>query len=103
MKQTAIAGLGAFRMSIDAATPPGGLDSSLRALWWMAKGDWNKAHAEVDHEDGADAAWVHAYLHRVEGDLANARYWYLRAGKPVSSASLEDEWTEIAADLTGKP
>ena len=68
-------------------------------MWWAGKGDWNKAHAIVQDEDGADAAWVHAYLHRVEGDLGNAGYWYRRAGKPVATDPLEAEWERIVAAL----
>jgi hypothetical protein len=70
-----------------------------RALWWAAKGDWDKAHKIVMADEGADATWVHAYLHRVEGDLPNARYWYGTAGRPASTGALEDEWTSIAAEL----
>jgi hypothetical protein len=91
-----------FRATIGADKPPAGLDPPLEALWWMAKGDWNKAHSAVDDEEGEVAAWVHAYLHRVEGDLANAGYWYRRAGKPMSDATLDDEWTEIAGVLLGR-
>ena len=61
-----------------------GPDAPLAALWWAAKGEWDKAHEIVQDEDDADAAWVHAYLHRVEGDLGNAGYWYRRAGKSES-------------------
>ena len=103
MKQPSGARLAAFRASVEAAAPPAGLGPPLRALWWMAKGDWVKAHAEVDDEEGESAAWVHAHLHRVEGDLGNAGYWYRRAGRPVSRAGLDDEWTEIATALTEKP
>jgi hypothetical protein len=90
-----------FRASTESAAPPAGLDAPMKALWWMAKGDWRKAHDAVDHEAGAVAAWVHAYLHRVEGDLGNASYWYRQAGKPASTASLDDEWAQIASALIG--
>ena len=89
----------AFGHSLSAAQPPAGLDAPLAALWWAAKGDWDKAHAIVQDEDGANAAWVHAYLHRVEGDLPNAGYWYRGAGKAVASGPLEDEWRAIVAAL----
>jgi hypothetical protein len=89
----------AFEASIANAAPPAGLSASLQGLWWAAKGDWDKAHKLVQDEDSRDAAWVHAYLHRVEGDLPNARYWYGTAGKPVVSGALEDEWTAIVAAL----
>jgi len=73
----------------------------VQALWWAAKGDWDAAHKIVMGEDGADAAWVHAYLHRVEGDLANAGYWYRTAGKPVAKGPLEAEWEAISGALLG--
>lgn len=84
---------------VSAAAPPAGLAPTVQALWWAAKGEWERAHKIVMTEDGADAAWVHAYLHRVEGDLPNARYWYRTAGKPVATGALEDEWSAIAAAL----
>jgi hypothetical protein len=87
-----------FRASLDAAKPPK-VSGPLRALWHAAKGDWNRAHEIVQDEEGADAAWVHAYLHRVEGDLSNAGYWYRRAGRPATKDSLELEWTAIAEGL----
>ncbi len=74
-------------------------DAPLAALWWAAKGDWDQAHEIVQDEDDADAAWVHAYLHRVEGDLGNAGYWYRRAGKPVATGPLETEWEQMVSAL----
>jgi hypothetical protein len=88
-----------FRASLSGAEPAPNLDAPLAALWWAAKGDWNKAHSIAQHEETSDAAWVHAYLHRVEGDLGNAGYWYRRAGKPVASGSLEAEWEQIVQTL----
>jgi hypothetical protein len=90
-----------FRASLAGAEPAPGLDAPLSALWWAAKGDWDKAHKLVQDEDTRDAAWVHAYLHRVEGDLGNAGYWYRQAGKPVANESLEAEWEQIASVLLG--
>jgi hypothetical protein len=81
------------------AKPPAGASTPLAALWHVAQGDWQKAHALVDHEEGAAAAWVHAHLHRVEGDHGNAGYWYRRAGKPATSAPLGEEWDTIAEAL----
>jgi hypothetical protein len=92
----------AFRKSLDASAPPDGFGPLLNALWHEAKGDWSRAHEIVQDEEGVDAAWVHAYLHRKEGDLSNAGYWYRRAAKPVSKASLEDEWEAIVAALFAK-
>ena len=67
----------------------------IRALDHAAKGDWDAAHRIVQEDGSRDAAWVHAHLHRVEGDLPNARYWYARAGRPESTAPLEAEREEI--------
>ena len=88
-----------FIASLDGAAPAPGLNAPLAGLWWAAKGDWDKAHGIVQDESSRDAAWVHAYLHRVEGDLGNAGYWYRRAGKPVAKGSLDEEWGAIAAAL----
>ena len=92
--------IAAFETSLAAAAPPDGMGGALRALWWDAKGDWARAHAAAQEDEG-DAAhdWVHAYLHRKEPDPANAAYWYRRAGKPVHRGPLEAEWREIAATL----
>ena len=88
-----------LRATLSNAAPAADLAPPLKALWWAAKGDWSKAHNIVQDEESADAAWVHAYLHRVEGDLGNATYWYRRAGKPAASDSLDAEWERIAAAL----
>jgi len=90
-----------FKASFSSAAPAPQLDAPLAALWWASKGEWNQAHKIVQDEPTADAAWVHAYLHRVEGDLGNAGYWYRRAAKPVAAGSLETEWEGIAAALLG--
>ena len=87
-----------YRASLTAAVPPAGLTPPLQALWYAAKGDWDKAH-DITQLGGLDLDWVHAYLHRVEGDLANAGYWYRRAGKPVAKVALEEEWAAIAETL----
>ncbi len=85
--------------SLADSQPAPGLSPALDALWWEAKDDWNSAHSLVEHETSAEAAWVHAYLYRVEGDLANARYWYSRAGQPSYDGALKDEWNAIASVL----
>jgi len=92
-----------YRDSIAASAPPEGLRPAVEALWWDAKGDWPRAHRCVQQQADADGAWVHAYLHRVEGDLRNAGGWYGRAGKPVPVASvpLKEEWETIARALLG--
>ena len=74
----------------------------LRALWHDARGDWNEAHTIAQEIETKDAAWVHAYLHRKEGDAGNARYWYDRARQPVASDSLEAEWARIASALLAR-
>jgi hypothetical protein len=88
-----------FEESLAEPTPPAELALALQALWWDRKGDWNKAHEAAQAQDDATGAWVHAYLHRKEGDLGNAGYWYRRAGKPVAQTSLDDEWSAIATAL----
>ncbi|HXN66112.1 MAG TPA: hypothetical protein VN926_00490 [Bradyrhizobium sp.] len=88
-----------FKASVSGAAPAPGLDAPLAALWWAAKGGWDQAHKIVQDEETTEAAWVHAYLHRVEGDLGNAGYWYRRAAKPVATGSLEAEWEQMVAKL----
>jgi hypothetical protein len=80
---------------------PVALPLPLRALWRVRNGDWEGAHGLVDDEPGRDAAWVHAHLHRREGGLDNAGYWYRNAGHAMASGSLDDEWAAIAAALLG--
>lgn len=64
----------------------------LKALWYDGNGDWEKAHGQVDDLDGQEAARIHAYLHRKEGDQWNADYWYRRAGETKPDLTLEEEW-----------
>jgi hypothetical protein len=90
-----------FRASLSGAAPAPGLAPPLAALWWAAKGQWDQAHKIVMNEETAEAAWVHAYLHRVEGDLGNAGYWYRQAGQPAAQDSLEAEWERIVSALLG--
>ncbi len=85
--------------SLSGVEPPEGLSPFLTALWYDAKGDWGAAHDIIDDMPGEKAAWVHAYLHRKEGDAGNAGYWYRRAGKSVCMLSLADEWNEIVTAL----
>jgi hypothetical protein len=91
-----------FRNSLVSDRPPEELSLSLAALWWDAKGAWKKAHESAQQDEGPAGAWVHAYLHRKEGDLSNAGYWYQRAGKPVPCISLDKEWAEIINSLAGE-
>ena len=88
-----------FRATLSDTAPALGLEPPLAALWWAAKGNWDQAHRIVQDETSADAAWVHAYLHRVEGDLGNAGYWYRQAGQPAAKDSLEAEWERIVSAL----
>jgi hypothetical protein len=90
-----------FIASLDGAAPAPDLNAPLRGLWWAAKGDWDRAHQIVQDDSGRDAAWVHAYLHRVEGDLGNAAYWYRQAGRPAAKDSLEAEWEQMVSALLG--
>jgi len=85
----------------DDPSPPATLSEALKALWHDARGDWNKAHTWAQEDEGRDGSWVHAYLHRKEGDRANAGYWYAKASRPMPAAavSLETEWADIARAL----
>ena len=85
-----------FRASLAQDRPPAGLGLAAQALWWDAKGDWDRAHDCAQAQDDSSGAWVHAYLHRREGDAANAGYWYRRAGKPAQRGPLAAEWEAIA-------
>jgi hypothetical protein len=78
---------------------PDGLTPPLRALWHDARGGWDAAHHIAQEDDSRDAAWVHAYLHRKEGDISNARYWYARAERTAHRGSLEEEWQVIVSNL----
>jgi hypothetical protein len=90
-----------FKATLSEHAPPAGLAPALVALWHDACGDWDKAHGVAQDIDDETGAWVHAYLHRKEGDLSNAGYWYRRAGKPPATGSLEAELDAIAAALLG--
>jgi hypothetical protein len=84
-----------------AGARPVGLRDEVIAMWQAAQGDWHGAHNTVQDLETPAAAWVHAYLHRLEGDESNARYWYSRAERPPQKTSLDDEWTAIVAELLG--
>ena len=90
--------LAAFRASLSGDTPPTD-DLALQALWREANGDWDAAHDLTNQAGGGDGAWVHAYLHRVEGDLSNADYWYRRAQRSRPSCSTAAEWDALATEL----
>jgi len=96
--------LSEFRSTLTAGKPPAGIGGGLSALWHDGKKDWESAHTIAQDIDTPDGAWVHAYLHRKEGDPGNARYWYNRAGKAMPAYALEKEWDEIvSALLKAKP
>jgi hypothetical protein len=85
-----------FRTTLTLAMPPRELSPPLTALWHDARGEWDAAHRVAQDLDDGTGAWIHAYLHRKEGDLDNAAYWYRRAGRPVASDALEAEWERLA-------
>ena len=89
-----------FKESVALDAPDSALSPILKSLWYDAKGDWKQAHDLVDGLSGADAAWVHAYLHRKEGDIWNADYWYARAKKTRPACFLEEEWESLVAHFT---
>ena|SRR5215471_5375752 len=91
-----------FRESLHGDTPPAELDLALAGLWWDARGQWDKAHQAAQQDEGPAGSWVHAYLHRKEGDLSNAGYWYQRAGKTAKRGPLDEEWEEIVSALLGQ-
>jgi len=88
-----------LRASATQPTPPDNLSAPLRALWHDARGDWDAAHRVAQDIDDETGAWIHAYLHRKEGDLGNAAYWYRHARRPVATGSLDEEWEAIVTEL----
>jgi hypothetical protein len=88
-----------FKRSLGSNEPPADLTPALAGLWWDARGDWDRAHSCAQDDEGNDGAWVHAYLHRKEGDRGNAGYWYRKAGKSFCEKSLPEEWLSITQEL----
>lgn len=89
-----------FKASVaNREEPPEGVEQALQALWWEKKGDWARAHNLSQGDSGRNGDWVHAYLHRVEGDTGNASYWYSRSEKPFSDGDVKAEWDAIATEL----
>ena len=88
-----------FSASLAGGEPPDGLSPTLRALWFDGKGNWADAHAVAQDIETEAGARIHAYLHRKEGDLANARYWYRRAGRTPDDGPLEGEWAALVRDF----
>jgi hypothetical protein len=91
--------LAAFEESLMQSSPPAGLSAAVEALWHERHGDWDLAHKIAQDISGPEGAWVHAYLHRREGDESNAAYWYRQAGKPIMRGSLDDEWRAMVDAL----
>ena len=88
-----------FQKSLSGSSPPGNLSNHLQSLWYDAKGDWNRSHDIIQNVEDKTAAWVHAYLHRKEGDIGNADYWYRRAGKNRPYNTFDEEWKIIVEML----
>ena len=88
-----------FKTSLSGTTPPPELSAPLKALWYDAKDDWNEAHNLAQEIHSENGSWIHAYLHRKEGDSGNASYWYNRAGRKMPSYPLHKEWEEIVKAL----
>ena len=88
-----------FKESLSAAQPPGDANEYIKALWYDANGNWDKAHKLIQDINDSNASWIHAYLHRKEGDMSNADYWYSKAGKNRPSVSLYMEWEQIVNAL----
>lgn len=88
-----------FRESVKHEIPPEGLGAPLAALWWDAKGDWTQAHGMVDELETREGMAVHAYLHRKEGSVSNADYWYARAGRKFHRPALDEEWEALVTGL----
>ena len=88
-----------FRSTLAQPAAPESLSPALRSMWEDAKGNWHAAHAIAQDIEDETGSWIHAYLHRKEGDLGNAGYWYRRARKPVAHDALEAEWARIVEAL----
>ena len=89
-----------FQQSLSLSSPPSTVSDHLKALWYDAKNDWQQSHNIIQDKEDANAAWVHAYLHRKEGDIGNADYWYRRAGRKRPASTLQEEWKDIVTELT---
>lgn len=94
--------LACFSTSLRGEAPPPAASPALRGVWHALRGEWERAHDAVQ-PDGADCAWVHAALHREQGDLANANYWYGLAGRPAATGAVRDEYLAIATALLRRP
>ena len=88
-----------FQQSLSQSSPPSAISRHLESLWYDAKGDWEQSHNIIQDINDRNASWIHAYLHRKEGDLWNADYWYNRAGKKRPSITLDEEWEGIVRQI----
>jgi hypothetical protein len=88
-----------FRASLNGSEPPEELPALLKALWWDAKDNFDRAHGIAQDDESGEGSWIHGYLHRKEGDAGNAGYWYGRAQRPYPKNTLDEEWQEIATEL----
>jgi len=95
--------LNQFTQSLSTSKPPEKLSALLEAMWYDAHGDWSKAHEIAQDIETPQGAWVHAFLHRKEGDTSNAEYWYRRAGKSFPPNTLQEEFIEIVSFLLTQP
>jgi hypothetical protein len=90
--------LSEFKKTLNSSLPPE-VPSLLKALWYDANNNWDKAHSIAQDIHSSEGSWIHAYLHRKEGDLPNAKYWYNMAGRMMPTYSLQKEWDEIVSEL----
>ena len=90
-----------FKQSLSLSQPPAELNVYLTSLWYDGKGDWDKSHEVIQDVPDKTASWIHAYLHRKEGDIWNADYWYSKAGRSRPSASLQNEWESLVSFCLG--
>jgi len=88
-----------FLGTLENDHPDSELSPEIRALWWTKKGNWEIAHQIAQDAGTKQGDWIHAHLHRIEGDLSNASYWYSRAGKPNCQTSLPEEWESLVKDI----
>ncbi len=88
-----------FKASLNSAQPPQGISKVLEAMWYEGKGDWEASHNIAQDIHSKEGSWIHAYLHRKEGDEGNAAYWYARAGRKMPSVNLGEEWDNICQEL----
>jgi hypothetical protein len=91
--------LAEFRMSIEQTEPPPQLNNLLKAMWYDGKDNWTASHDIAQEIHSKDGSWIHAYLHRKEGDGGNAAYWYSKAGKPVCGLPLNEEWEQLVKEF----